>query len=209
MPAPPLLHPILQQSFAVIDQEIGDHSFDAPTYAILQRVIHSTADFDFQHLLYVSPTAIADAQSALAAGAPIITDVTMVKQGIVGMVSRTFGNPVIAAIDYAQEPEPGQTRSANGMIRCWEQNPTGIFVIGNAPTALIALCDRIQQSPIKPTLVIGAPVGFIAVEESKHILAETDVPQIRLDGRKGGSAAAAAIVNALLVLAVKPDSRNL
>lgn len=203
MSAPPLLHPILQQSFAVIDHEIGDHDFDPQTYTIVQRVIHSTADFDFKHLLYVSTTAIADGLSALTQGAPIITDVTMVKQGIVGMACRTFGNPVLAAIDYAQEPEPGQTRSANGIIRCWEEYPSGIFVIGNAPTALLALCDRIQQSHIKPPLVIGAPVGFIAVEESKQVLAQTDVAQIRLDGRKGGSAAAAAIVNALLVLGVR------
>jgi precorrin-8X/cobalt-precorrin-8 methylmutase len=86
-------------------------------------------------------------------------------------------------------------------MQCFEKYPGAIFVIGNAPTALLALCAQLPTSPIQPALVIGAPVGFISVIESKAALAQTRVPQIRVEGRKGGSPVAAAILNALIVLA--------
>jgi precorrin-8X/cobalt-precorrin-8 methylmutase len=208
-----LMHPIMVQSFAAIDQEIGDHRFNAAEYAVVRRVIHSTADFEFKHLIHFSPRAIAQGTQALAQGVPIITDVTMVKQGIASMVARTFKNPLIAAIDQARTitvPEH-QTRTAAGMLHCWQQHPAAIFVIGNAPTALMALCDRISAAStpsIRPALIIGAPVGFISVVESKQQLAQTEVEQIRIDGRKGGSAAAAAMLNALLTLAWEQQSVN-
>jgi precorrin-8X/cobalt-precorrin-8 methylmutase len=91
-------------------------------------------------------------------------------------------------------------------LQCFEEFPNAIFVIGNAPTALLALCSQLSTAPIQPSLVIGAPVGFISVLESKVALAQTPVPQIRVEGRKGGSAVAAAILNALLVLAWEEDS---
>lgn len=194
------MHPIMQQSFAVIDQEIGDHSFTPAEYAIVRRVIHSTADFDFKHLLQFSPTAIAGAMAALQQNVPIVTDVSMVKQGVASMVTQTFGNPLISAIEQADEALPGKTRTETGMLHCLEQFPGAIFAIGNAPTALLALCEHLP-APIQPALIIGAPVGFISVIESKAALAQTPVAQIRVEGRKGGSPVAAAIVNALLVLA--------
>jgi precorrin-8X/cobalt-precorrin-8 methylmutase len=196
-----LHHPILEQSFAVIDREIGEHHFTPQEYAIVRRVIHSTADFEFKQLLRFSSGAIEQATVALAQGVPIITDVTMVKQGILTLVGKTFQNSVIAAIEQATEARPGQTRTETGLLACWQQFPDAIYVVGNAPTALLALCKQIPYSAKTPTLVIGAPVGFIAVVESKLALAQTDVPQIRVEGRKGGSAVAAAILNALLVLA--------
>jgi precorrin-8X/cobalt-precorrin-8 methylmutase len=196
-----LHHPILEQSFAVIDREIGVHHFTPQEYAIVRRVIHSTADFEFKQLLRFSSGAIEQATVALAQGVPIITDVTMVKQGILTLVGKTFQNSVIAAIEQATEAQPDQTRTETGLLACWQQFPEAIYVVGNAPTALLALCKQIPSSAKTPTLVIGAPVGFIAVVESKLALAQTDVPQIRVEGRKGGSAVAAAILNALLVLA--------
>jgi precorrin-8X/cobalt-precorrin-8 methylmutase len=202
-----LHHPILEQSFAVIDREIGDHSFTPQEYAIVRRVIHSTADFEFKQLLRFRAGAIEQATEALAKGVPIVTDVTMVKQGILTMVGKTFQNPVIAAVEQATEAPLGQTRTEAGLLTCWQQFPEAVYVIGNAPTALLALCNQINlnhqipSSAKPPTLVIGAPVGFIAVVESKRALAQTNVPQIRVEGRKGGSAVAAAILNALLVLA--------
>ena len=196
-----LNHPILEQSFAVIDREIGAHNFTPAEYAIVRRVIHSTADFEFQHLLHFSPGAIEVAISALSTKTPIITDVNMVAQGIVSLAQKTFGNPVIAAIDRAPVSLPGKTRSESGLLACWQEQPQAIYVIGNAPTALLALCERIAATAVQPPLVIGAPVGFISVIESKAALAQTSVPQIRVEGRKGGSPVAAAIVNALLVLA--------
>lgn len=196
------IHPIMQQSFAVIDREIGVHDFSPAEYAIARRVIHSTADFEFKHLLRFSPGAIETAIAALQRQVPIIADVGMVKQGIATVAAQTFGNPLISAIERGgNEALPGTTRTAVGMMDCWREFPDGIFVIGNAPTALLALCEVLPTATIQPTLIIGAPVGFISVVESKTQLAETAVPQIRVEGRKGGSAVAAAIINALLVLA--------
>lgn len=198
-----LNHPILEQSFAAIDREIGSHSFSPAEYAIVRRVIHSTADFEFKHLLHFSPNAIESAITALQAKTPIVTDVNMVAQGILSMAQKTFGNEVVAAIDRGAIALPGKTRTETGLLDCWREFPQAVYVIGNAPTALLALCEQIGQTEIQPPIVIGAPVGFIAVVESKAALAELSlsVPQIRVEGRKGGSPVAAAIVNALLVLA--------
>lgn len=191
----------MEQSFAVIDQEIGEHTFTPQEYAIVRRVIHSTADFEFKHLLHFSPGAIDSAITAIPEGIPIIVDVGMVKQGVAGVVARTFNNPLISAVEQAATAEPGKTRTETGLLQCLQQFPNAIVAIGNAPTALLALCDSLQQAAIQPTLVIGAPVGFISVVESKAALAATSIPQIRVDGRKGGSPVAAAIVNALMMLA--------
>lgn len=190
----------MEQSFAVIDREVGEHSFNRAEYEIVRRVIHSTADFEFKHLIQFSPGAIAQATAALQAGVPIVTDVGMVKQGITSMAAQTFNNPVISAVNQVQTALPGKTRTETGLLNCLDHYPEAIYAIGNAPTALLALCDRLP-APIQPVLVIGAPVGFISVVESKAALAATPIPQIRVEGRKGGSPVAAAIVNALLVLA--------
>lgn len=199
-------HPIVLQSFAAIDQEIGSHSLLPATYAIARRIIHSTADFEFLHLLHVSPGSIEGAIAALRQGVPIITDVSMVRQGIATKVAQTFQNPIWVAIEQTPPAvPPQQTRTEAGMDVCWQQVPHGIYVIGNAPTALLTLCRHCQQATESglptPALVIGAPVGFVSVLESKTALAQTPVPQIRVEGRKGGSAVAAAILNALLLLA--------
>ncbi len=190
----------MAQSFAVIDQEIGDHRFSAQEYAIVRRVIHSTADFEFKHLLQFSPGAIAAGMTALQQRVPIITDVGMVRQGIASMVAQTFANPVISAVEQANQPDPGKTRTETGLLRCLEQHPGAIVAIGNAPTALLGLCHLLPELAQPPVLVIGAPVGFISVVESKAALAQTAIAQIRVEGRKGGSPVAAAILNALLVL---------
>jgi precorrin-8X/cobalt-precorrin-8 methylmutase len=195
------IHPIMEQSFAVIDQEIGEHNFSSAEYAIVRRVIHSTADFEFVQLIQFSEDAIASGIKALQRRTPIITDVGMVKQGIAGMVAKTFDNPLIAAVEQAPIALPGKTRTETGLLQCFEKFPEAIFVIGNAPTALLALCDQLPVTPVPPALVIGAPVGFISVLESKQALAQIHVPQIRVEGRKGGSPVAAAILNALMVLA--------
>lgn len=200
------IHPIMEQSFAVIDQEIGEHHFSPTEYSIVRRVIHSTADFEFTQLVHFSQDAITAGITALQQRVPIITDVGMVKQGVAGMVEKTFGNPLIAAVELAPIALPGKTRTETGLLKCFKEFPQAIFVIGNAPTALLALCSQLSTAVIQPSLVIGAPVGFISVLESKATLAQTPVPQIRVEGRKGGSAVAAAILNALLVLAWEKDS---
>ncbi|MBD2109656.1 precorrin-8X methylmutase [Nodosilinea sp. FACHB-13] len=193
--------PILEESFALIDREVGEHGFTPAEYAVVRRVIHSTADFDFKELVRFSEGAIATATHHLSNGGPIIVDVTMVRQGVAGMVERTFQNPLLTAVTLGDSPEDGRTRTEAGLLRCLEEHPNALVAIGNAPTALMALCDRIASGQAHPALVIGAPVGFVAVEASKQRLAQTPVPQIRVEGRKGGSPVAAAILNALLVLA--------
>ncbi|MBW4539244.1 MAG: cobalt-precorrin-8X methylmutase [Myxacorys chilensis ATA2-1-KO14] len=195
------VHPIMQQSFAVIDQEIGEHRFAPAEYAIVRRIIHSTADFEFKHLVQFSEGAIESGIAALQQGIPIVTDVSMVRQGSVNLVQQTFKNPLISAVEQATEALPGKTRTETGLLRCLKQYPEAIYVIGNAPTALLALCQRVRETSVSPALVIGAPVGFISVVESKTMLSRTPVPQIRVDGRKGGSPVAAAILNALIVMA--------
>ncbi|MGB3405681.1 MAG: cobalt-precorrin-8X methylmutase [Microcoleaceae cyanobacterium] len=194
-------HPIVQQSFDIIDQEIGTHGFTPAEYTIVRRVIHSTADFDFTQLMYFSPGVIEQSVTAIQQGIPIITDVNMVKQGIQGMVKKTFDNPLFSAIEYAGVTLPQKTRTETGLLNIAQQFPHGIFVIGNAPTALLSLCELIDQSKVNPALVIGVPVGFVSVIESKIALSKQAVPQIRVEGRKGGSPVAAAILNALMVLA--------
>ena len=200
-----LNHPILEKSFAIIDQEIGKHQLSDQEYAIARRIIHTTADFDYLNLLTFSSDAIQSGISALRQGTPIITDVTMIKQGIATLVAKTFKNPIIAAIDLAETAEPGKTRTETGLLRCLAQYPQSIYAIGNAPTALLALCQQIPSLSTKPPLIIGATVGFVAVVESKEALAQVNIPQIRVEGRKGGSTVTAAIINALLILACEEN----
>jgi precorrin-8X/cobalt-precorrin-8 methylmutase len=198
-----LNHPIVEQSFKIIDREVGEHNLSPQEYAIARRVIHATADFEYLQLLRFSPQAINSGIAAIQQKIPIVTDVTMVKQGISNLVAKTFNNLIIAAVEQTQVATPGKTRTETGLLKCWEQYPQAIYVIGNAPTALLALCQQLRNSTIIPGLVIGVPVGFVSVIESKQALAQLNVPQILIAGRKGGSPAAAAILNALLILATE------
>lgn len=201
-----LTHPITAQSFAIIDREIGEHNFSQPEYEIVRRIIHTTADFEFKHLIEFSEDAIAKGIAAISQGQPIVVDVGMVKQGIISLVAKTFANPVINALDYVTDAELnlGETKSAIGMRKCLELYPEAIFAIGNAPTALLALCEinaTESNSRFRPSLAIGTPVGFVSVLESKSALLSSQLPYICVKGRKGGSPIAAAIINALVTLA--------
>ena len=120
-----LNHSIVEQSFAIIDSEVGEHNLDPQEYAIARRVIHATADFDYLKLLRFSPGAIDSGIARLKQGTPIVTDVTMVKQGIRNLVAKTFNNPIISAIEQAQTAEPGKTRTETGLLRCWEKISPG------------------------------------------------------------------------------------
>jgi precorrin-8X/cobalt-precorrin-8 methylmutase len=197
-----MIHPITAESFAIIDQEIGTHAWNASEYAIVRRAIHSTADFELNHLFQFSSGAIASGIQALQTGIPIIVDVRMVKMGVESSLRQTR-SPLYCALDFEGD---GPTRTAAGMTTAAQQYPNGVFVVGNAPTALLALADLIQSGAIAPALVIGVPVGFVAVEPSKQALQALTVPQIIVKGRKGGSPVAAAIVNALVELAIAPPA---
>ena len=127
----------------------------------------------------------------------------MVKQGITNLVKKTFNNPIISAIALADVAQAGKTRTETGMLCCWSEYPQAVYLIGNAPTALLALCEQLANSKIKPALIIRVPVGFVSVVESKEALLKSEVPYITIQGRKGGSPAAASILNALLILAAE------
>jgi precorrin-8X/cobalt-precorrin-8 methylmutase len=199
------LHPIAAESFAIIDREIGEHTFAYQEYAIVRRAIHSTADFELKHLFRFENQAIASGIRAIQENATIVTDVRMISVGISNTLSHVGKPSPQCALDY---PGEGSTRTAAGMTRLLETYPNGIFVIGNAPTALLAVVDAIERKIASPALVIGVPVGFVAVKEAKEALAHTQVPQIRVIDRKGGSAIASAIVNALVFLAEENGTEN-
>ncbi len=199
-----LTNPIIEQSFAIIDSLVGKHDLNPEQYAIARRVIHTTADFQLLNLIDFSQNAIAIGKEALRQKQPIITDVNMVKAGIATMVAKTYQNQIIVAVEQAKIAEKGKTRTETGLLKCYAQYPQGIYVIGNAPTALLALCDRIIQTGIKPSLIIGVPVGFVSVLEAKEALSNlTDTNYILIQGNKGGSTVASAILNALLLLSYK------
>ena len=209
------LHPITAASFKIIDREIGPHSWTDREYAIVRRAIHSTADFEFNHLFRFSNGAIAAGIRAIQAGTPVVVDVRMVEAGVKNSLSRTRC-PLYCAISHAPDkdlypeassPNPegtgsiGLTRTAAGMRSLAICYPNSVFVVGNAPTALLELVRSIEAREIAPALIVGVPVGFISVEQAKAALADVQVPQIVVQGRKGGSPVAAAIVNALVELA--------
>ncbi len=192
-------HDITLDSFKQIDREIGTHSFTHDEYAVVRRVIHTTADFEFKQLITFGQQPLVAATDALQTQTQIVTDVSMVAAGISGVMAKTWQCPISVAVKRADAAPPGQTRSALGIQQCAQDYPGAIFVIGNAPTALLMLCEGIACGDYQPALVIGAPVGFINVVESKQALAELAVPYVLVNGRKGGSAIAAAILNALVI----------
>ena len=196
------LHPITAASFAIVDREIGPHTWSAREYSIVRRAIHSTADFDLNQLFRFSKGAISAGVNALQAHVPVVVDVNMVAAGVRGAVGRCqcqLHCAIAAAPKIAPE---GMTRSEAGMRTVAISHPDSIFVVGNAPTALHALVELVEDGAISPALIIGVPVGFVAVEQAKQALGDVDVPQIVVRGRKGGSPVAAAIVNALVELAL-------
>ncbi|MEN9272336.1 MAG: precorrin-8X methylmutase, partial [Gloeomargarita sp. DG_1_5_bins_55] len=183
------LDPITAASFAIIDREIGSHpwGWTPAEYAIIRRVIHATADFEFKYLLRFSPGVIPLGIRALQKQAPIITDVGLVAQGIKHHLAKQLNNPLINALDCAPADAGVETRAAMGMAAALAQYPQAIVVIGNAPTALHKLCELYPR--VRPALVIAAPVGFVNVLEAKAFLARLPLPQMRVQGRKGGSPA--------------------
>ncbi len=197
---------IEQESFRIIDAEIGDHLFSSDEWQVVRRVIHTTGDFDFANVMRFHTLAIASGVAALRQGATIFSDTRMIQSGLSPWRLQSFGN---GAVTPPSEPESrrwaedmGTTRSAAAFRHYAGQLEKGIVAVGNSPTALMEVLRLIREDRVNPALVIGVPVGFVNAAESKEALWELkDQPAITVFGRKGGSSVAVAVLHALLELA--------
>jgi precorrin-8X/cobalt-precorrin-8 methylmutase len=189
------------QSLAIIDSEIGDHVFSPAEYEIVRRVIYATADFEYKSLIRFSERALQAGAAALAARTTIVVDVPMVQVGIAQDIQNTFANPVYCSLEALTRPQKEKTSAAWGIETLAKRYPEGIFVVGQAQTALTALVDLITAEEIQPALIIATPVGFVDVDEAKERLQDSLVPHIIIDSRKGNAVVAAAIVDGLVDLA--------
>ncbi|NNU95539.1 precorrin-8X methylmutase [Anoxybacillus sp. EFIL] len=196
---------IEQKSFQIIDEEIGEHSFTNEQYAVVQRVIHASADFELGKSLLFHPRAIEAGISAIRAGKKVVADVQMVQVGINKVRLEKYGGSVhvyISDDDVMKEAKRlNTTRAIVAMRKAVKEADGGIFAIGNAPTALLELIRLVKEGEARPGLIIGLPVGFVSAAESKEELAKLDVPFITNVGRKGGSTVTVAALNALSILA--------
>lgn len=193
---------IEKRSFAIITELLGDTKLDPENELVIKRVIHTTADFDYVQNLVFSEHAVSKGIEALKNGCDIVTDTQMARAGINKTILSKLGGQVhcfMSDPDVALEAkERGITRAIVSMERAAKLPKPCIFAIGNAPTALISLHEQIQAGKLNPALIIGVPVGFVNVVESKELIIASDVPHIVARGRKGGSNVAAAICNAML-----------
>jgi precorrin-8X/cobalt-precorrin-8 methylmutase len=196
------------RSFEIIESELP-HPIDPALAPIIKRVIHTSADFDYADSLCFSENVVEQALAAIREGAVIVTDTTMAMSGINKETLAQFGGQVhcfIGDADVAEEAKQrGVTRSLISMEKAARMNKPLIFAIGNAPTALYSICDLYRAGKLNPEMVIGVPVGFVNVVESKEELMRTVPDYIVARGRKGGSNVAAAIVNAVLYQLVKRE----
>lgn len=200
---------IEKRSFEMITEELGSKPMDPINAPVIKRVIHTSADFDYAENLCFSDAAVKKGIEALQKGTCIVTDTQMAKAGINKSALSSFGGEVFCFMsddDVAKEAKQnGTTRAVACINKAAEMKKPLIFAIGNAPTALVRLYELIADGLLKPELIIGVPVGFVNVVESKELIMQTDVPYIVARGRKGGSNIAAAICNALLYYNGRPE----
>lgn len=194
-------------SFNIIDHEAGPHDFSPAAWQIVRRMIHTTADFEWKEMIQMHPDAICAGIAAIRNSMPLVTDTHMARRGIRRRDLDRWNGAVYCYVDDAAVTETarreGITRSRAAMDKAVNlHGKDAVYVIGNAPTALLRLMDHMDAAPdFRPALVVGLPVGFVNAAESKALLMEKDVPFITNTGRKGGSTVAAAVVNALIILA--------
>jgi precorrin-3B C17-methyltransferase len=196
---------IMIQSFRTIESELRKKDWPLDHKWALLHAIHTTADFDMENILYTDPGAVETLYNKVASGQlkTIITDVTMVTSGIRKGALQRLG---IETKCYLSDPrvaelatQDGLTRTQAGIRLAVEEHPDALFAFGNAPTALMELCDLIRKGKAHPAGIIAAPVGFVHVRESKHMIKPfKDIPKIIVEGRKGGSNLAATLCNAIL-----------
>ena len=190
------------RSMEIIGQELGNRVFPADQLPVIKRAIHTSADFDYADNLVFSTGAVEKGVAAIKSGCTIVTDTQMAFSGVNKRVLEKFGGKAVCFMsdpDVAAEArQRGETRATVSMERAAALEGPIILAIGNAPTALVRACELIGEGKMNPALVIGVPVGFVNVVESKELLLTMDTPHIVARGRKGGSNVAAAICNALL-----------
>lgn len=196
---------IEKKSFKIIAEEMGEalYAYDATLRPVIQRVIHTTADFEYATLLDFSDDAVQSTFDALKGGCKIYCDTNMIVNGLSKKALQSFGcEPycLVSDEDVSREAkERGVTRSIVGMEHAAKDPDTKIFLIGNAPTALFTLLEMIEAGKCeKPALIVAVPVGFVGAAESKEEVTNYDAPYIRVKGRKGGSTVAVAILHALM-----------
>lgn len=199
---------IEKKSMEIIAPYLADRHLPAEEMKVFSRIIHTSGDPEYAHVIHIHPQAIAAGCKALQQGASIYSDVEMVRTGINRRRLAEFGGQVhclIADEEIARiAKEQGITRSMAAIRTFGKKLDGAILAIGNAPTALFALIELMEKEDIRPALIIGVPVGFVGAAESKELLAEcSPVPFITVKGNKGGSPIAAATVNALLYMLEK------
>lgn len=194
-------------SFSIIEDEFGPHNLSPEEFAVVQRVIHASADFELGKSVLFHPRAIESGIRAIQQGTRVICDVQMIQSGVSKPRIEQFGGSVhvyISDDDVMKEAkELGLTRAIISMRKAAALGEGGIYAIGNAPTALLEIIRLAKEGLAKPDLIIGMPVGFVSAAESKEELAKLDIPFITNMGRKGGSTVTVAALNALSLLAVK------
>jgi len=199
------------ESFRTIDLEAGPHQWSPAEWQIVRRVIHTSADFDYVKTVVMSADAISAGVKAILAGRGVVTDTTMALSGISKPRLAQFSISAacfVADQQVAKEAfAKGITRSIVAMRKGTADSGSGIFVIGNAPTALFELLRQVRAEGLRPDLIVGLPVGFVGAVESKEelitVAEQFRIPFITNRGRKGGSNVAAAVMNALLILAAE------
>ena len=195
-------HEIERKSMEIITSELGDRTWPEPTFSVVRRCIHTSADFDYADNLRFSEGAVELGVKLMRSGVNIVTDTMMAFSGINKNRLESFGGKAHCFIkdqDVIDEAkERGCTRATVSMEKAMELDGPIIFAIGNAPTALMRICELVKEGRLKPALIIGAPVGFVNVVESKEMAMDLGIPFIVPAGRKGGSNIAATICNAML-----------
>jgi precorrin-8X/cobalt-precorrin-8 methylmutase len=195
-------HPIETESFSILRRRVDTSALPPLTKAVVERVVHASADLDYVTDLVCDEAALRRGYDALAAGAPIVADVAMVAAGVTTRRAHTYvTDPRAAELAAAT----GRTRSAAAVrVAVDEHGPGAVWVVGCAPTALVELIELADVA--RPALVVGLPVGFVGAAESKAALRASGLPAVSNVSEKGGSAVAAAAVNALLYAIREEDT---
>lgn len=195
---------IENRSFEIIGEEMGEHQFSENELKIIKRIIHTTADFEYQNLTHIHPDAIRNGLEALKSGCDIYADTNMITMGVNKRALEKLGCRIYNLVNDEEvvktAKEQGITRSMAGIDKAASDQRIKIFAVGNAPTALYRIMELEQQGKVHPMLIIGAPVGFVGAAESKEALLESGLVNITTRGRKGGSTIVVSIINALLYI---------